>query len=57
VPWCHVGYFIAGYYIANKYKDYERKLFIEVNEIRTDSGLPPFQGGHVLLPGMMEKKE
>ena len=46
-PWLHVGYFFVGCWAGNAYVRYEKKLVLEINEIRADKGMPPIVGsGH-----------
>lgn len=43
-PWNHVGYFVLGCWAGNKYVEVERRLLLDVNEIRADKGMPPLVG-------------
>ena len=45
-PWFHVGYFFLGAYIGQKYVNLERELVLDINEIRSDKGLPPMVGSN-----------
>ena len=44
-PWMHVGYFVLGAWAGNKYVEVEKKMLMDVNEIRADKGLPPLMDG------------
>jgi|TARA_B100001142_G_scaffold256613_1_gene258013 hypothetical protein len=39
-----VGYFVLGCWAGNKYVEVERRLLLDVNEIRADKGMPPLVG-------------
>jgi len=43
-PWLHVTYFFLGAYGAHKYLQVEQRLVDEINEIRSDKGMPPMIG-------------
>ena len=43
-PWLHVGYCVLGAWAGNKYVEVEKKMLMDVNEIRADKGLPPLVG-------------
>ena len=52
MPWLHVGFFVLGAYAGNLYEKKESKLLEEVNQMRAETGLPPFIGSQKLLPGV-----
>ena len=43
-PWMHVGMFIAGAYVGNKYTSWETNLVEEINATRAARGLTPLVG-------------
>ena len=43
-PWMHVGMFIIGAYVGNKYTSYETNLVEEINATRAARGLTPLVG-------------
>jgi len=43
-PWLHVGYFILGCYGGNYYVNLEQQMVEDINDIRSDRGLPPLLG-------------
>lgn len=49
-PWGHVGLFIGGAYIGAKYEKFEKQQVIDVNEMRTDRGLPQLLGTEAFFP-------
>lgn len=40
-PWLHVTYFFLGGYVAQRWVRLEKELVMDINEIRSDKGLPP----------------
>ncbi|GKY96100.1 hypothetical protein MPSEU_000570200 [Mayamaea pseudoterrestris] len=43
-PWMHVGMFILGAYVGQRYVDLEDRLVEEINVSRASRGMPPLIG-------------
>lgn len=48
-PWLHAGYFVFGAWAGNKYVAIERRMVVDINQIRADKGMPPMVGTHAWI--------
>jgi hypothetical protein len=45
----HAGYFVFGAWAGNKYVAIERRMVVDINQIRADKGMPPMVGTHAWI--------
>jgi hypothetical protein len=48
-PWLHVTYGVLGFIVGDWYPKAERRLVLDINEIRADRGLPPLVGSNAWI--------